>query len=99
MMMPATLKAQESDNPPSENESQPMPKRQRSVTYEQMTALMVKELQLNEEQQKKVAKLNKKYKTLIEGERRERPGGQRPSRELPFANSYPQNSALSTHNY
>ena len=48
------------------------------VTYEQMTETMVKELQLDDKQQKKVAKLNKKYKTLIEGERRERPEGQRP---------------------
>ena len=39
---------------------------------------MVKELQLDEKQQKKVAKLNKKYKTLIEGEQVERPQGQRP---------------------
>lgn len=46
-----------------------MPRRQKGVTYEKMTEQMVKELQLNEKQQKKVAKLNKKYKTLIEGER------------------------------
>ena len=55
-----------------------MPRRQKRVTYEQMTEQMVKELQLNEKQQKKVAKLNKKYKTLIEGEQVERPQGQRP---------------------
>ena len=66
-----------------------MPRRQKRVTYEQMTEKMVKELQLNEKQQKKVAKLNKKYKTLIEGERlrvgdgtsgmqMERPEGERP---------------------
>ena len=52
--------------------------RRHHVTYEQMTEKMVKELQLDEKQQKKVAKLNKKYKTLIEGEQLERPQGQRP---------------------
>ena len=52
-----------------------MPRRQKKVTYEQMTEKMVKELQLDEKQQKKVAKLNKKYKTLIEGEQAERPQG------------------------
>ena len=55
-----------------------MPRRPKRVTYEQMTEKMVKELQLNEKQQKKVAKLNKKYKTLIEGEQREMPNAQRP---------------------
>jgi hypothetical protein len=66
-----------------------MPRKQKKITYEQMTEKMVKELQLDEKQHKKVAKLNKKYKTLIEGERlrvgdgtsgmqAERPQGQRP---------------------
>ncbi len=55
-----------------------MPRRQKRVTCEQMTEKMVKELQLDEKQQKKVSKLNKKYKTLIEGEQVERPQGQRP---------------------
>ena len=55
-----------------------MLRRQKRVTYEQMTEKMVKELQLDEKQRKKVAKLNKKYKTLIEGEQVERPQGQRP---------------------
>ena len=53
------------------------PKR-KHVSYEQMTALMTKELQLDAKQQKKVAKLNKKYKTLIEGEERKAPERQRP---------------------
>ncbi|WP_288281102.1 hypothetical protein [uncultured Prevotella sp.] len=53
------------------------PKR-KHVSYEQMTALMTKELQLDAKQQKKVAKLNKKYKTLIEGEERKTPERQRP---------------------
>ncbi len=34
-----------------------MPRRQKKVTYEQMTEKMVKELQLDEKQQKKVAKI------------------------------------------
>ena len=52
--------------------------KQKPVSYEQMTKLMVKNLQLDEKQQKKIAKLNKKYKTLIEGEQREAPNGSRP---------------------
>ena len=48
------------------------------LTHEQMTEKMVSELNLDSKQQKKVAKLNKKYKTLIEGEQMERPQGQRP---------------------
>ena len=56
---------------------EPMHKR-KPVTYEQVTKTMVKELQLDEKQQKKVAKLNKKYKTLIEGEQREAPGNGKP---------------------
>ena len=55
-----------------------IPRRLKKVTYEQMTEQMVKELQLDEKQQKKVAKLNKKYKTLIEGEQAGLPQGQRP---------------------
>ena len=58
-----------------------MPKRAKKVTYVLMTEKMVKELKLDEKQQKKVTKLNKKYKTLIEGQQMERPQGQRPSME------------------
>ncbi len=36
-------------------------------THEQMTEMMVADLKLDEKQTKKVGKLNKKYKTLIEG--------------------------------
>ena len=56
---------------------EPMHKR-KPVTYEQVTKMMVKDLQLDEKQQKKVAKLNKKYKTLIEGEQPEAPGNGKP---------------------
>ncbi len=48
------------------------------VTAEKMTERMVKDLKLDEKQEKKITKLNKKYKTLIEGEQREMTGDQRP---------------------
>ena len=53
------------------------PKKKR-IGYEQMTQIMTKDLKLDEKQQKKVAKLNKKYKTLIEGEEHKAPEGGRP---------------------
>ena len=46
------------------------------LTQEQMTAKMVSDLKLDEKQTKKVTKLNKKYKKLIEGESQEGQGGQ-----------------------
>ena len=77
VMLSGSLMAQDSSTSGSHSSEKKMPKRNR-ITYEQMTEKMVKELQLDEKQQKKVAKLNKKYKTLIEGEQVERPQGQRP---------------------
>jgi len=56
-----------------------MSKKPKRITYEQITAQMTSQLQLDEKQQKKIAKLNKKYKTLIEGEHLQHPQGQRPS--------------------
>lgn len=53
------------------------PKRVR-MTQEQMTEKMISELKLDEKQAKKVTKLNKKFKTLIEGEQQENMKGQRP---------------------
>ena len=53
------------------------PKRVR-MTQEQMTEKMVSELKLDEKQTKKVTKLNKKFKTLIEGEQQDNMKGQRP---------------------
>ena len=76
-MLSGSLMAQNSSTSGADGSEKKMPKRNR-ITYEQMTEKMVKELQLDEKQQKKVAKLNKKYKTLIEGEQVERPQGQRP---------------------
>ena len=52
--------------------------KKKRIGYEQMTQIMTKDLKLDEKQQKKVAKLNKKYKTLIEGEERKAPEGGRP---------------------
>ena len=77
LMLSNSLIAQNSSTSRGHSSAKNMHKRNH-ITYEQMTEKMVKELQLDEKQQKKVAKLNKKYKTLIEGEQVERPQGQRP---------------------
>lgn len=52
--------------------------KKKRIGYEQITQIMTKDLKLDEKQQKKVAKLNKKYKTLIEGEEHKAPEGGRP---------------------
>lgn len=54
-----------------------MPPKKR-VSYEQMTEIMVNDMKLDTKQQKKVAKLNKKYQTLIEDEERKAPDFGRP---------------------
>ncbi len=73
---PCSAMAQESQ--PNGQESRVMrPKRVR-MTQEQMTEKMVSELKLDEKQAKKVTKLNKKFKTLIEGEQQENMKGPRP---------------------
>jgi hypothetical protein len=54
------------------------PQRMKRMTQEQMTEKMISELKLEEKQAKKVTKLNKKFKTLIEGEQQENMKGQRP---------------------
>ena len=56
---------------------EPSPPKKR-VSHEQMTQMMVNDLKLDTKQQKKVAKLNKKYQTLIEDEERKGPGPGRP---------------------
>ncbi len=43
------------------------------LTYDQMTELMVSELHLNEKQQVKLTKINRRFKNLIEGDHREPP--------------------------
>ena len=69
VMATGTLLAQE----PQE----PLPPKKR-VSHEQMTEIMVNDLKLDTKQQKKVAKLNKKYQTLIEGEEHKAPDFGRP---------------------
>ncbi len=54
------------------------PKKQQRFTNDEMTEKMVSELKLDEKQAKKLAKLNKKYKTLIEGESISDLGNKRP---------------------
>ena len=54
------------------------PQRMKRITQEQMTRRMVRELMLDEKQTKKVTKLNKKFKKLIEGEQPDKAKGQRP---------------------
>ena len=52
--------------------------RMKRITQEQMTRRMVRELMLDEKQTKKVTKLNKKFKKLIEGEQQDNMKGRRP---------------------
>ena len=52
--------------------------RPQRLTQEQMTKKMVRELKLDEKQTKKVTKLNKKFKKLIEGEQPDNMKGQQP---------------------
>ena len=88
LLMTGTMLAQEQQNSETTQEAQVpqrpqgpqggMPKVKR-VSYQQITQIMANDLKLNVKQQKKIAKLNKKYKTLIEGEERKAPGnGQQP---------------------
>lgn len=93
LLMTVTILAQEQQNSETTQEAQVpqrpqgpqggMPKVKR-VSYQQITQIMANDLKLNVKQQKKIAKLNKKYKTLIEGEERKAPGnGQPPKGERP----------------
>ncbi len=93
LLMTGTMLAQEQQNSETTQEAQVpqqpqgpqggMPKVKR-VSYQQITQIMANDLKLNVKQQKKIAKLNKKYKTLIEGEERKAPGnGQPPKGERP----------------
>jgi len=43
------------------------------LTYDQMTELMVSELHLDEKQQNKLTKINRRFKNLIEGDHRQPP--------------------------
>ncbi len=53
--------------------------RPQRITQEQMTRKMVRELMLDEKQTKKVTKLNKKFKKLIEGEQPDKAKGPYPT--------------------
>ncbi len=52
---------------PSTDDQHAKSQKVKRYTHEQMTEKMVADLKLDEKQTKKVGKLNKKYKTLIEG--------------------------------
>ncbi len=55
------------------------PTEEQHLTYDQMTELMVSELHLNEKQQTKLTKINRRFKNLIEGDHRQPPMmGERP---------------------
>ena len=76
LMIGMAVMAQESQ--PNGQDSKVMRSKRDRMTQEQMTEKMVSELELDEKQTKKVTKLNKKFKTLIEGEQQENMKGQRP---------------------
>ena len=76
MMLSCSAMAQEKQ--PDGQDSRALIPRRVMMTQEQMTEKMVSELKLNEKQAKKVTKLNKKFKTLIEGEQQDNMKGQRP---------------------
>jgi hypothetical protein len=76
MMLSCSAMAQEKQ--PDGQDSRALIPRRVMMTQEQMTEKMVSELKLNEKQAKKVTMLNKKFKTLIEGEQQDNMKGQRP---------------------
>lgn len=76
LLLPAALMAQDNETAFQMDR----PQKGERLTYEKMTEQMVTELQLDEKQQKKVAMLNKKYKTLIEGEERKIPQEGQPTK-------------------
>ena len=76
MMLSGSAMAQEKLSDGQDSKAM-RPKRVR-MTKEQMTEKMVNDLKLDEKQAKKVTKLNKKFKTLIEGEQQNNMKGQRP---------------------
>ena len=69
MMLSGSAMAQEKQ--PDGQDSRALRPRRVMMTQEQMTEKMVSELKLDEKQAKKVTKLNKKFKTLIEGEQQD----------------------------
>ena len=76
MIFSGSAMAQEKQ--PDGKSSRAMSPRRVRLTQEHMNEKMVRDLKLDENQAKKVTKLNKKFKTLIEGEQQENMKGQRP---------------------
>ncbi len=70
-----------SDSQQQQEDEHARPQREPRFTHEQMTEKMIAELKLDEKQTKKISKLNKKYKTLIEGSQPMGMPGQRPPME------------------
>jgi len=70
-----------SDSQQQSEDEHARPQREPRFTHEQMTEKMIAELKLDEKQTKKISKLNKKYKTLIEGSQPMGMPGQRPHME------------------
>ncbi len=64
LTLTCSVVAQNTDKPV---EKKARPQKKERLTQEQMTQMMVRDLKLDEKQIKKVTKLNKKYKQLIEG--------------------------------
>ena len=76
MIFSGSAMAQEKQ--PDGKSSRAMSPRRVRLTQEHMNEKMVRDLKLDEKQAKKVTKLNKKFKTLIEGEQQDNMKGQRP---------------------
>lgn len=75
MLFAAASAIAQSENYPQDNDVKKMAPRMKPFTVEDANAYMAQELHLNEKQLKKVKKLNKKYTTLIEGEKPKMPEG------------------------
>lgn len=69
MLLTAASAIAQSENYPQDNDVKKMAPRMKPFTVEDANTYMAQELHLNEKQLKKVKKLNKKYTTLIEGEK------------------------------
>ena len=76
MIFSGSAMAQEKQ--PDGKSSRAMSPRRVRLTQEHMNEKMVRDLKLDEKQAKKVTKLNKKFKTLIEGEQQDNMKGPRP---------------------
>lgn len=75
MLFAAASAIAQSENYPQDNDVKKMAPRMKPFTVEDANTYMAQELHLDEKQLKKVKKLNKKYTTLIEGEKPKMPEG------------------------